>query len=113
MRDTHDQRFEVFEAVVEHEADRADHLAADVLDRHARDHELFAAEFHDVQQNRLAGFRDAPHQAVGDDLLDRAAQRLACVMEAERGQILLVDIDHAPRAIDGDRAFTQALQPLE
>ena len=72
-----DQGLQAFEMVVEHEADRADDVPVLVLDRHARDDELLAAELHDVEQDRLAGLRHAAHQAVGDDLLDRAAERLA------------------------------------
>jgi hypothetical protein len=108
-----DQRLEIFEAVVEHKADRADHLAALVLDRHARHHELFAAEFHDVEQDGLARLRDPAHQAVGDDFLDRAAERFRCQRQAKGGKVFLVDIHHAPGAIDRDRTFAQALQPLE
>ena len=107
------QRLEVLQPVVQHEADRADHVVMVVLDRHAGHDEVLAAELHDVEQDRLAGLRHLPHHAVGDDLLDRAAERLAGIVEAEHREIFVVDVDHAAAAVDGDRALAQALQPLE
>ncbi len=107
------QRLEAFEMIVEHEADRADDVLVLVLDRHARDDQPLLAEFHDVEQNWFAGLGDAAHQAVRDDFLDRAADRFRGVTKAERRKILLVDIDDAAAAIDGDGAFAQVLQPLE
>ncbi|MGY4380821.1 hypothetical protein ACVWZ3_008460 [Bradyrhizobium sp. i1.3.6] len=113
LGDAGKQRLETLEVVVEHEPDRADDVAVLVLDRHARHHELFAAELHDVEQDRLAALGDVPHQAVRDDLLDRPADRFGGLLEAQRRQIFLVDVDHPPAAIDRDRALAQMLQPLE
>ncbi len=99
--------------VREHEADGADDIFVLVLDRHPRHDQRLAAKFHDIKQDRLAGLGDAAHQAVGDDLLDRAPKGFRDVVEPERVQIFFIDIDHAPGAIDRNRAFAQALQPLE
>jgi hypothetical protein len=108
-----DQRLQAVEMIEQHEADGADDAPVLVLDRHARHHELLAAEFHDVEQDRLAGFDHAPHQAVGDDLLDRAADRFRNMIETERRQVFFVDVDHLPCGIDGDGAFAERFQPLE
>ncbi|MFK4694835.1 hypothetical protein ABIF42_000429 [Bradyrhizobium diazoefficiens] len=113
LGDATEQWLQALEAVVKHEADRADDIPLLVLDRHAGHDELLAAELHDVEDDRFTRLHDPAHQAVGDDLLDRAAERLGFMREAHRGDVFLVDIHHASAAIDRDGALAQMLQPLE
>ncbi|MEY9180332.1 hypothetical protein ABIA41_001767 [Bradyrhizobium sp. USDA 313] len=113
LGDAGEQRFQAFEMIIEHESNRADHRPVLVLDRHAGDDELLAAERHDVEQDRLAGLGHLPHQAVRDDLLDRAADRLAGMVETERGKVFLVDVDDTSAAIDRNGTFAELFQPRE
>jgi hypothetical protein len=107
-----DQRFQAVE-IFEHKPDCADHVPVFILDRHARHDQLLAAKFHHIKQNWLAGLHHAPHQAVGNDLLDGAADRLGRMRKAECGQILLVHVDDVAGPVDRKRALAKLLQPLE
>ena len=89
------------QAVVEHEADGADHRVRLVAQRHAGDHEGLVAELHDVENDRLAAAHHLAHQAVGDDLLDLAPQRVGRAGEAEALGVFVVDPADAGVAVDG------------
>ena len=110
MREERRQRFHFVE---QREADRADRLAALVLQRQTRDDQRFAIRFEDIEQDRLAGFHDLAHQAVWNHRFAVAANRLLRIREAEARGIALVDPDHARIGIDDEGAFAEIFEGLE
>ena len=107
------ERLQRIQLVVQHESDRADHLSQLVLQRHPRDHQRLSAQLHDVQQDRLAAADDFAHQAVRDDLLDFAAERVGDAGESQRRQVFLVDPHDPSLPVHRDGTFAQAVESLE
>ena len=108
-----EERRERLHLVEERKADRADRLAAVVLERQPRDDERLAVGFEHVEQDRLAGHHDFAHQAVRDHGFAVAADRLLRVRKAETRRITLVDPDDARIRIHDESAFAQILEGLE
>src|SRR5206468_7790235 len=62
---------------------------------------------------RLAGAHDLAHQAVGDDLLDLAPDRLGRGAEIQARRVLVAQPHDARFAIDDDRTLAQCVEALE
>jgi hypothetical protein len=113
LREFRNERLQRAQLVIQHQSNGADHLSLLVLQRHPRDDQRLTAQLHHVQQDRLAAAHDLAHQAVRDDLLDLAAQRVAHALQPERGQVFFVDPGDPGLPVHRHRALAQAVESLE
>ena len=108
-----EERRQRLELVEQREAHRPDHIAPQVADRQARDHQRVALRLHDVEQDGLAGRDDLAQQAVGDDFLAVPADGILRVGETEARRVVLVHPDDARVTVDHHRAFARPVQHVE
>jgi len=108
LREFCNERLQRAQLVIQHQSNGADHLSLLVLQRHPCDDQRLTTQLHHVQQDRLAAAHDLTHQAVRDDLLDLAAQRVVHALQPERGQVLFVDPGDPGLPVHRHRALAQA-----
>ncbi len=107
------QRLEMAGAVEQDEAQRTDQGAVLVAQRDAGDHEVFAAEGHQVEHARLAAFDHLAQAAGRQHFLDLLAQCGTRIGDADLLRVLVVDPDDARLAIDRDGALALGVQVVE
>ena len=118
VRELADQRLQRgFGMVEQHDADRADQLAALVVaQRNAADDEGAGAVGEQVDQDRLAGFQHAAHLRVRHHVLDHVAHHLVDRRKAQRRQealVAFVEPDDAAGAVHQEHALADAGEQLE
>ena len=97
-----EDRRQIIDIVVKHEADSAFNIALLILERDAAHHELAIVEIHDVEQDRTARLHHSSQQRMGDDLLDTEADRVKFRIQFQKLAIAFVDPGDARIEIDRD-----------
>ena len=98
------QRLDVFAAFIQHKAQRANHLAVLVLERHPRNHKAALADCPDVQQDGAAGFEHFRHLRMRGELQNMPAQRVFRAGQAQGFQVGFADPHHTGVTIHRHRA---------
>ena len=107
------QRLQMARAVEQDKAQCADQGAVFVAQRNTSDHEMLAAEGHQIEHARLTAFHHLAQFARGEHLLDLLAEHAARVADANLLGVLVVNPDNPRLAINRNGALTLRVQVVE